>query len=143
MIKNIIKLDGTQEPFNAAKANRWCEWGTDGIPTIKALHTRMQKDGLMVKLNYTTQDYLKIEKFIKHELDFEQPHFALHQIRKKYALGNRVTGAEYESPQFTYIRMAMALAEHEPKAKRLMLNRLTLKYSVIIRMPNTVKNLTS
>lgn len=183
MIKNIIKLDGTQEPFNPAKANRWCEWGTenlknkvdwssivmetvqtlpetvksqdfqmalientlshrtwshylfagrlyavwihkylygtDGIPTIKALHTRMQKDGLMVKLKYTTQDYLKIEKFIKHELDFEQPHFALHQIRKKYALGNRVTGAEYESPQFTYMRMAMALAEKEPKAIRL------------------------
>lgn len=183
MIKNIIKLDGTQEPFNPAKANRWCEWGTenlkdkvdwssivmetvqampetvksqdfqmalientlshrtwshylfagrlyavwihkhlygtDGIPTVKALHTRMQKDGLMVKLKYTTQDYLKIEKFIKHDLDFEQPHFALHQIRKKYALGNRVTGAEYESPQFTYMRMAMALAEKEPKATRL------------------------
>jgi len=187
MIKNIIKLDGTQEPFNAAKANRWCEWGTenlkdkvdwssivmetiqtlpetvssqefqmalientlshrtwshylfagrlyavwihkhlygsDGIPTVKALHTRMQKDGLMVKLKYTTQDYLKIEKFIKHDLDFEQPHFALHQIRKKYALGNRVTGAEYESPQFTYIRMAMALAENEPKATRLQVVR--------------------
>lgn len=187
MIKNIIKLDGTQEPFNPAKANRWCEWGTenlkdkvdwssivmetiqalpetvrsqdfqmalientlshrtwshylfagrlyavwihknlygtDGIPTVKALHTRMQKDGLMVKLKYTTQDYLKLEKFIKHELDFEQPHFALHQIRKKYALGNRVTGAEYESPQFTYMRMAMALAENEPKATRLQVVR--------------------
>lgn len=187
MIKNIIKMDGTQEPFNPAKANRWCEWGTenlkdkvdwssivmetvqslgetvksqdfqmalientlshrtwshylfagrlyavwihkhlygsDGIPTVKALHTRMQKDGLMVKLKYTTQDYLKIEKFMQHDLDFEQPHFALHQIRKKYALGNRVTGAEYESPQFTYIRMAMALAENEPKAKRLQVVR--------------------
>lgn len=94
-------------------------YGTQGIPTVKALHTRMQQDGLMVKLRYTTQDYLKIEKFINHELDFEQPHFALHQIRKKYALANRVTGAEYESPQFTYMRMAMALAEKEPKATRI------------------------
>lgn len=94
-------------------------YGTDGIPTVKALHTRMQQDGLMVKLKYTTQDYLKIEKFINHDLDFDQPHFALHQIRKKYALGNRVTGKEYESPQFTYMRMAMALAEKEPKATRL------------------------
>lgn len=183
MIETIIKLDGTEEPFNAIKPNRWMEWGaedlkdkvdwstivmeafqaspkkvtsqdwqlsliehtlagrtwshymlagklyaawihkhlygTDGIPTVKALHTRMQQDGLMVKLNYTTQDYLKIQKFINHDLDFDQPHFALHQIRKKYALGNRVTGKEYESPQFTYMRMAMALAEKEPKATRL------------------------
>lgn len=183
MIKNIIKLDGTEEAFNPSKANRWCEWGTEnlkdkvdwstivmetvqtmpetvksqdfqmglientlshrswshylfagrlyavwihkhlygteGIPTIKALHTRMQQDGLMVKLNYTTQDYIKIQKFIRHDLDFEQPHFALHQIRKKYALANRVTGKEYESPQFTYMRMAMALSEKEPKATRL------------------------
>lgn len=183
MIETIIKLDGTEEAFNPAKPNRWCEWGTEelkdkvdwssilmetiqtlpkkvssqefqmalientlshrtwshyifagrlyavwihkhlygteGLPTLKALHTRMQQDGLMVKLKYTTQDYIKIEKFLKHDLDFEQPHFALHQIRKKYALGNRVTGKEYESPQFTYMRMAMALAENEPKAVRL------------------------
>lgn len=183
MIKNIIKLDGSIEPFNPAKANRWCEWGTEKLkdkvdwssivmetvqsmpetvnsqdfqmglientlshrtwshylfagrlyavwihkhlygseklPTVRELHTRMQKDGLMVKLKYTAKDYLKIERFIRHDLDFEQPHFALHQIRKKYALGNRVSGEEYESPQFTYMRMAMALAENEPRETRI------------------------
>lgn len=187
MIETIIKLDGTSEPFQASKPNRWMEWGTEhlkdkvdwtsivleatatlpktvtsqdfqlhlieiilagrtwshyllagrlyavwlqkhlygmaGTPTVKALHARMQKDDLMVKLNYTTQDYLKIEKFIDHSIDFEQPHFALHQIRKKYALANRVTGKEYESPQFTYMRMAMALSENEPKATRIQVVR--------------------
>lgn len=187
MIETIIKLDGTEEAFNASKPNRWMEWGaeklkdkvdwtsivmevagtspkkvssqefqmsliertlagrtwshymlagklyaawihkhlygSDGIPTVKALHTRLQQDQLMVKLKYTTQDYMKIQKFINHDLDFDQPHFALHQIRKKYALGNRVTGKEYESPQFTYMRMAMALAENEPKATRIQVVR--------------------
>lgn len=184
MIETIIKLDGTEEAFNAAKPNRWMEWGVanlqdkvdwsgllmeaiqtmpgkkvssqdfqhhlietilahrswshyllagrlyavwlrkhlygvDGVPTVKALHTRMQKDRLMVKLKYSSQDYMKIEKMINHDLDFDYPHFALHQIRKKYALGNRVAGVEYESPQFTYMRMAMVVAEKEPKANRL------------------------
>ena len=41
------------------------------------------------------------------------------QLRKKYALMNRVTRQEYESPQFVYMRMAMALAEDEPREDRL------------------------
>ena len=32
---------------------------------------------------------------------------------------NRITKREYETPQFTYMRMAMALAEKEPKEARL------------------------
>ncbi|AEH03801.1 putative ribonucleotide-diphosphate reductase subunit alpha, NrdA [Pseudomonas phage PhiPA3] len=94
-------------------------YGNDGIPTVKALHTRMRKDGIMVKLNYSTQEYEQIEKFMNHELDLQTPHFALHHIRSKYALQNRLTKKEYETPQFVYMRMAMTLSEKEPKAERL------------------------
>jgi len=182
MIKTIIKLDGTEEPYMASKANGWGEWfsknlhnidwasvvmdtvaempekvssqefqqalinrlldmetwsayvaagrlyavsvrkkiyGMDGIPTIKALHARMRKDKVMVKLDYSTREYAELEKLIDHDLDLDSPHFALHHIRQKYSLMNRVTKKEYETPQFTYMRMAMALAEKEPAAKRM------------------------
>ncbi|MFO5842494.1 ribonucleotide reductase N-terminal alpha domain-containing protein [Klebsiella pneumoniae] len=49
-----------------------------------------------------------------HDLDLLCPHFSLHHIRGKYALRNRKTGQEYETAQFVYMRMAMALPVNTP-----------------------------
>lgn len=91
----------------------------DGRPTIAHLHQRLFEHGIMVGLDYSADEYEQVEKIIDHKLDLKYPHYQLHQIRYKYALRNRVTGQEYESPQFVFMRMAMALAEKEPKAKRM------------------------
>lgn len=89
------------------------------IPTIRALHTKLYKARMMAKLDYSAHDYQMAESIIQHDRDFEMAHFQIHQIRKKYALQNRTNNTEYETPQFVYIRMAMALAEDEPKAERM------------------------
>lgn len=89
------------------------------VPTVKNLHNQLLEDGLMVKLNYSDEEYSKIENIIEHKRDLKYPHYQLNQIRFKYALRNKVTGKEYESPQFMYMRMAMALAENEPENMRL------------------------
>lgn len=94
-------------------------YGTEGIPTIKSLHNEMHADGVMVKLDYSDEEYAEMEKAIAHDEDLKYPHFSLQYIREKYALKNRITKREYETPQFTYMRMAMALAEKEPKEARL------------------------
>lgn len=91
----------------------------DDRPTVKALHERMVNDGLMVKLGYSDSEYEQIEKVINHKLDLNSAHYELHQLRYKYALRNKTTGQEYESQQFVYMRMAMALAENEPVDVRL------------------------
>lgn len=91
----------------------------NGRPTVKQLHERMHDAGLMVKLNYSDAEYALVEKLIDHKLDLKYPHFQHHQLRFKYALRNRVTKQEYESPQFVYMRMAMALAEDEPTDVRM------------------------
>lgn len=183
MIKTIVKLNGLEEPFDAAKANGWGEWaarhlgnkvdwssivmdavsgkpevvtsqefqeflieeclnrktwsyylmagrlyavllrkkiyGVGGIPTVKDLQAKMLEDGVMIKLDYNDAEYTAIEELIDHDLDFNCPHFALHHIRGKYSLRNRVTGKEYETQQFTYMRMAMALSEKEPYEERM------------------------
>ena len=90
----------------------------NGIPTIKELHTTLVNVGLMIKLNYADSEYDEIEKFIDHKRDLKYPHFQLNQIRFKYSLRNKVAKKEYESAQFVFMRMAMALAENE-KADRL------------------------
>ena len=88
-------------------------------PSIKKVHEELQKDGLMVKLNYSDEEYEELEKVINHNLDTKAAQYSLYQSRYKYALRNKVTGKEYETPQFIYMRMAMALAEKEsdPKVK--------------------------
>ncbi|HQX90655.1 MAG TPA: ribonucleotide reductase N-terminal alpha domain-containing protein, partial [Moraxellaceae bacterium] len=88
-------------------------------PSIKQLHERMATDGIMLRLDYDAAEYAQIETFINHERDYDTPYFSLHYIRRKYSLQNRTTGQEYETQQFVYMRMAMALAENEPKAQRL------------------------
>lgn len=81
------------------------------IPTVRALHHKLYKAGLMKKLNYTTEEYSQIEPFIKHDQDFQMAQFQLKQLRVKYAVQNRKDKIEYETPQFIFMRMAMALAE--------------------------------
>jgi len=93
------------------------------IPTVRALHEKMVADGVMVRLNYSEAEYEQIQGFVNHALDYDTPHFSLHYIRRKYSLQNRVTHKEYETQQFVYLRMAMALAEHEPAERRLDLVR--------------------
>lgn len=88
-------------------------------PSVQQLHNQMQQDGLMVKLGYSDEEYSQVEKFIDHSLNLKAAHYSLHQNRFKYALRNKVTGKEYETQQFVYMRMAMALAEDEPKETRM------------------------
>ncbi|MFO5574892.1 hypothetical protein ACLBPA_29615, partial [Klebsiella pneumoniae] len=39
-------------------------YGLIGIPTVKALQTRMRKDGIIVKLDYSSKEYAQIENVI-------------------------------------------------------------------------------
>ncbi len=92
---------------------------SDEYPTVKEVQTKLIKAGLMKKLNYSDEEYEKIEKIINHDLNTKYPHYSIHQNRKKYSLQNKTTGTEYETSQFIYMRMAMAVSEHEPPATRL------------------------
>lgn len=91
----------------------------DKIPTVKEQHERLHRLGFMVKLNYSDEEYAQVEEWIDHQRDMNCPHFALKQVREKYSLQNRVTREEYETQQFVYMRMAMALAEDQPAERRM------------------------
>lgn len=96
-------------------------------PLVKELHTKLQGLGLMRHLDYSDEDYAKIESMIDHERDKEMVCFQLKQIYYKYGISNRkrVKGkgrvkTHYETPQFVFMRMAMALAEDEAPEVRMM-----------------------
>ena len=88
-------------------------------PTVKEVHKSLQEAGIMRVLDYSEEEYSAVEKMIDHSLNMKSAHYSLYQNRTKYALRDKVGGKEYETPQFTFMRMAMALAEKEPKETRM------------------------
>lgn len=176
MIQTIIKRDGSSEPFNAGKLNKWAEWASsnlgelvdwpsvamqavstlgkectsqqlqerlirvcldndswsyykmagrllaalldksifpEGKPTIQVLHNNLVSKGLMIDLGYSDSEYNELEKVINHSLDYNCVYFGLDFINGKYALKDRTKNEVYETAQFVYMRMAMALAQNE------------------------------
>jgi ribonucleoside-diphosphate reductase alpha chain len=91
----------------------------EGRHTVRQVHRDLQEANIMVSLSYSDEEYAEVEKIIEHKRDLKYPHYQINQIRFKYALRNKKTGKEFETPQFVYMRMAMALAEGFPKEERL------------------------
>lgn len=88
-------------------------------PSVLALHRRLQALGLMEVLDYSEAEYAHVETLVNHERDFSYAHYQLHTHLTKYAIADRVKGVQYESPQFIYMRMAMALAVDQPRERRM------------------------
>lgn len=89
------------------------------IPTVQEMHQRMVKLGLMRELPYSDEDYAQINEFVNHDNDFNYAHFQIKHITQKYSLIQHKKKKRYETPQFIYIRMAMALCEDMPQESRI------------------------
>lgn len=82
-------------------------------------HTYLAHKGLMVALDYSREEYDYLETVIDHTRDMAMAYFQIKHIRNKYSVADRVNHIQYETPQFVFMRMAMALAEDEPKEVRM------------------------
>jgi ribonucleoside-diphosphate reductase alpha chain len=91
----------------------------NALPSVLTLHRKLQALGLMEVLDYSESEYAVIQEWINHGRDFEYAHYQLHTHLTKYAIADRVQGVYYESPQFIYMRMAMALSVDQPRVRRM------------------------
>lgn len=102
-------------------------YGRDtNLPAVKEIHRELQQWGLMRELDYSDAEYAEVDQIIQHKRDFNYAYFQIKQIVEKYSLCDRrrdsdspILGRYFEMPQYVYIRMAMALAEDEPRAERM------------------------
>lgn len=76
-------------------------------PHIKDLHDKLISLGVIVKPNYTDEEYEYINKLLNHKRDFTYSHYAINQLVQKYSLRDRVKKVSYETPQFIYMRVVM------------------------------------
>ena len=81
------------------------------MPTCQALFTKLHKLGLMKKFDYTSEEWARIEGIIDHTRDFDMPYSQVYTVANRYSLKNQVTRVAYETPQFTFMRLALALSE--------------------------------
>ncbi len=93
---------------------------SDNLPTVKELHSKLRRLGLMKYMKYSSQEYDEIESIIDHKRDHDMTHFQIDYIQHKYSVQDKIKKTKYESPQFTYMRMAMALAENESEDVRML-----------------------
>ena len=82
------------------------------LPSIKKVHQNLIKACIMIDLGYSDDEYAELNKYIDHNRDLTYPHFALELTRQKYTLKNVVTKKEYETLQYSCMRMAMEVAKY-------------------------------
>lgn len=179
----VIKRNGTKEPFEVEKINRWWVWATeqnkipvgvgmeavqravrslspettsekiqralitelialkrwstmvmagsleaslitkkvfgDTVPTVKEHFLKLAKQGYVVGFDLDDEEWEALQQAIVHERDFSMPQFAIQYIMDSYALGDVKSGIRVETPQFIYMRIALAVACSYTKAERL------------------------
>jgi ribonucleoside-diphosphate reductase alpha chain len=89
------------------------------VPSAQAHFTNLLSKGYAVSFPLNQQEWDEINKLVDHQRDFAMPQFAIRYIMDSYALGNVVTNERVETPQFIYLRMAIAVGCSYPEGERL------------------------
>lgn len=87
-------------------------WGGQTPPKLSAMLTKLQGLKLVREFKYTEQEYGEIEKSIDHDIDFTMSYSQLKVLANRYSLSDRLKKINYETPQFTMMRMALFMAEN-------------------------------
>lgn len=91
--------------------------GHDKIPTVKEMYKKMVANGSWEDMGYTDEELDIAESFIWHQRDLNSIHSVVHQIATKYSITDIETGKVLESPQFTWMRMALGICKNETKQR--------------------------
>lgn len=69
--------------------------------------------------SYSEEEWEVLNSYIKHDRDFDLSYVGMEQMRGKYLVKNRVTGAIYETPQIAFMLIAMTVFMNKPLAQRI------------------------
>lgn len=111
---NTIKMAGSLEASLAQK-----NIFPDGIPSVRNQFEELARTGVMMKFDFTDEEWEEINNTIDHDRDFMMPQFSIEYILKSYSLGNITTGKVLETPQFVYMRLATTVASGYSKDIRM------------------------
>jgi ribonucleoside-diphosphate reductase alpha subunit len=93
--------------------------GHEKIPTVKDMYKSMVERGFWEEMDYTDEELDIAQSFIMHNRDLNSIHSVVHQISTKYSITDVETGKVLESPQFTWMRMALGICKGERRGNRM------------------------
>lgn len=92
----------------------------DDYPSLKDHIKKIESLGLSRNMGYRDDEIAFLnDHVLNHEKNLEMAYHQVEQYYQKYSLRDRVTKKSYETPQFTMIRMAMAVYENHAPVVRL------------------------
>jgi len=84
----------------------------DNLPSVFDVIKKNIKLGIYDKIileKYSEEELNKINKYIKHQRDFNFAYAGIQQVIDKYLLKDRSTGKSFETPQFMYMMIALTI----------------------------------
>lgn len=116
---NLISEESPNYQFVASRlriyALRKEVWGGSEPPRLYD-HIRKNKkiyDDVLLE-SYSESTIHKIDKFIRHDRDYQFTHAGIQQMVEKYLITDRSTGKHFETPQFAFILIPMVLYANHP-----------------------------
>lgn len=113
---NLISLDEPNYQYVSARLLNYQlrkdVWGGKNAPKLLDYIKSNIKRGLYDKRMlewYSVEEINKIDEFLDHDRDLEYEYASIKQYCDKYAVQNRSTKEIYETPQFTYVLVALCL----------------------------------
>lgn len=89
------------------------------IPSLKEMYYGMIAKGLWANMKYSDEELDELNSVIDHSKDLRCIHSELKQIREKYSVTDKVNGKCYETPQFMYMRVALASMNNQSADRRI------------------------
>lgn len=94
--------------------------GYKSIPTLKQFYERMVELGYWIAMDYSDEEFEKLENIINHNKNLEYNFTTLNQMENRYLIRDLHSKICYESPQFMFMGISMSNMEKETdKEKRL------------------------
>lgn len=84
-----------------------CFGSIDAIPSLPDFYKEMVSLGYWADMGYSEEELLEFDKLLDHDKDLELSYPQAKQIVNKYSVKNRTTKQLFETPQFSYMRMAL------------------------------------
>lgn len=81
------------------------------LPPVSQRFAEMKRLGYMKGFNYTDSEWQLIDRIVDHNRDFNLASFQVRQITGKYGIKDNITKKRFETPQYTFMRMAVTIAE--------------------------------
>ena len=109
----------------------------DGKPIKLKYHlNKMYELGYYLAFDYTEEEFDLVDSWLKHENDYKLTYTQINQMESKYLVRNRVANVTYETPQFMYARIALAIFEKDPNRMYHIKNYLGMLQDLTLSLPS-------